>query len=242
MKYRRLTFIIAAVFVGALLVLFLWHEHLTLSRPINHQKFTNFFLIVAAVAGPAGLFLLAGQLLEQQRARIAAVMPDVNPIDAHFGLTDETREVNGRWLYQPSPSIFVAGRGPLFSIANIGVGAAKEIETQWIYDKSAVDRLAQGHYSYFGGLDGGERATLNVLKAGESATIRLPRHYLICCGTKLNLASGQSDSDEVVGVKPALRFKIKYLDIYSQIFTRVFDVDVQAYGDSVTFKFGPAAK
>jgi hypothetical protein len=232
---------IASGVFGVLLVLFLWQEPLTLSRPINDQKVTNFFLILGALAVAPTLFFLGRQLQEQQLSRVANVMPDVYPSDAQFGLAYEEREMGGQRGVQPTPSIYVARVGPIFSITNIGVGAAKTIETKWIYDKGAVDELALGHYSFFGRLDDGDRSTLNILMNGERAPIALPAYFLICCGKDLNLRSGNAGSDGVFGVKPKLRFQVNYQDIYNRGFSRVFDVDVQAYGDGVMFKFGPPA-
>ena len=117
--------LIAIAVLGMLLVLFLWQEPLTLSRPINDQKVTNFFLILGALAVAPTLFFLARQLREQQRMRLASVMPDIYQSDAQFRLINHTNQIGGRWVYQPTPYIFPGQETPFFSITNIGVGPAK---------------------------------------------------------------------------------------------------------------------
>jgi hypothetical protein len=129
-----------------------------------------------------------------------------------------------------------------FCITNIGIGSAKAIKTEWLYDKKSVDHLADGHYSFFDKMGNGDKTFINFLRPGDEARIILPLYYLICCGTALNLKSSSSGSDGKFGYKPPLQLQIEYLDIYNKSFTSKFSVDVTAYSDLVTLNFGPPDK
>jgi len=237
---RKSTIVLSStLFLITLAIIFLWKEPLTISRSINDQKLTNFFLILAAIAVAPTLYFLASQLQEMQQSRLASVRPDIYPSDTRFSLEYYDHQIAGQEGVQPIPAkVHQTAESSLY-ITNIGIGAAKAISTQWIYEKEKVDQLALGKYSFFTPMANGDKTSLNLLKHGMESRIDLPLYYLICCGTALNLKSVNSGSDGKFGYKPDLSLRIDYLDIYNRPFTALFNVDVQAYSDLVIFKFGP---
>jgi hypothetical protein len=228
---------IAVMLIAALLVLFLWKEHLTTGRSITDQKLTNFFLSLGAIAAVPALFFLAGQLREMQRAALAAVRPEIYPSNATFDLIYHDVSVGGKTGEQPIPSNLYNTDNPIQTIANIGIGAAKSISAEWIYNKDEVNMLAGDQYLFFPRMGDGVHSFTSFLKANATIGIHPPLHYFTCCGKALNLKSVYSGFDGVFGLKPLLQLRISYQNIYDQTFERTFNVDVQAYNDRVLFYF-----
>src|SRR5579864_1456326 len=89
-------FAIGIAILVSLSTLFLWKEHLSFSKSINDQKFTNFFLILGVIAAISTIFFLARQLNEQRLLRLASVLPELYPKNSRFTLIESQHEMAGK--------------------------------------------------------------------------------------------------------------------------------------------------
>ncbi len=233
-KQTRVLIFLGIILFATFLIIFLWKEHLSFTEKINDQKVTNFILIFASTVTSISILLLWKQLEEQRLSRLNSVLPDIFPEDLTCVLSEGEHEIGGL----KGIHIYPKDSSPiLVNIYNIGIGSAKEIQTQWIYNISEVDYLIKGKYSYFTPMDRGDSDYISFLKPNENRTISLPLYYILCCGPKLNLKSHRSGSDGKFGIKPNLKLKISYSDLNNRKFEKSFNVAVNAYSEDLYFKF-----
>jgi hypothetical protein len=229
--------IAAIIFIA----LFFWNETLSNRLKINDQKISNFFTIIGSLATATSIFLLYRQIREMQEDRKASNKPDLYPevttyqmltlsglrpnalLDIIATRTDsEDGNVNDRFL----------------KIFNIGLGTAKEIEFEWIYNLQEVLRIIEGKY-YFNPEEIPKNSRINFLSANSHAQIDIPYTYFKCCATSLN--KKEIPTSEQIDVtksdKPRLNLKILYRDIYNHSFSKLFDVIVHANYEMVTLHF-----
>lgn len=260
LKSPKYIVIILIIFV-TLLVLFLWKEQLYISHKIDDQKITNFFVcLFTAVGTIATIFYTIKQHELAELVNRTTIKPDLYPQNYFFQMVDDDQTLNINGI---KPNLFLTHAygfksGHKLLIKNIGVGIAKDIEIEWLYDISKVKELIEGIY-YLTPDD--KQPYIPFLNPNNETGISLPSRYLSCCGPKLfgkfkqNFFSNKETFDfnpssyyiqreleewkneNFPKVRPPLVLKIKYSDVQGFEYVKNFETMVTGINNIITFSF-----
>lgn len=237
---RKLIFGIT-LFFSLLTILFFYNEKLETSQKINDEKFANFFTIIGSIATASSIFLLYRQIREMQEDRKASNKPDLYPETTYYKILrlksfhdQKLLEI----LLERTDQLTNNSHENHINVFNIGLGSAKEIEFEWIFDKSKIEDMIKGVY-YYNDNQLLKNQYLNFISANDITKIEPPYFFLKCCGIDFN--KRETPIKELIDVnisdKPPLKLKINYRDIYNYPINKVFDVIIHANYDNVTLMF-----
>lgn len=118
-------------------VLFIWQEwnDWSITKKINAEKVAAFFTAVGSLLTAVTVYLLYKQIQEQIEDRKAASTPDLYPQDQFFTIIQRSGLPQ---LKRDKKEDIING---LFNVHNIGLGAAKEIQVKWHFQKEILAPL-----------------------------------------------------------------------------------------------------
>lgn len=221
------------LFTIILLILFLcgelndWNCH----NKIDDDKIEHYFSILAAVATVVAL-------CEIYNARKAEIEPDLFPATTQFIVKDIDNNIpfdaEGYGNKNVTFSSLENTKPPFIEMHNIGLGAAKYIEIQWLYNILEVEELIKNEYKY-NKTQITETEHFGFLIEKGKLNINIPKFYFNCCGEKLNRTILEYEND--IAQKPKLELKITYKDIQNNKYTKIFKVEIDAVENEVMLKF-----
>jgi hypothetical protein len=237
----RNTLIIILFSILFVSVFFFWNESFSLSQKINDQKFGNFFSVIGAFATATSIFLLYRQVKEMQEDRKASNKPDLYPETTYYDIllleSFHDRELHDILLKRTTQEDGENFENHI-NIFNIGLGTAKEIEFEWLFNKSEIENLIKGKY-YYNDNEIAKNQHINFLLANNKVPIDPPYFYLKCCGIDFNKKEipTRELADVTKSDKPKLQLKITYKDIYNHLISKSFDVIIHAHFHNATLMF-----
>lgn len=256
MSKQIVAFTIAVVI---LMVLFLWREKIDFNFRINDQKITNFFVCAFTLIGTiATLFYTVKQYKLSELVNRTAIKPELYPTDYVFLMEDDEEPLDfgeAKGLYLTHASSLKPGTK--LSIKNIGVGIAKDIRVEWIYDVYQVEKLIKGVYHF---TPDDKQSIIPFLNPSNEVSIALPSKYLSCCGPKLfkkfenKYFSNVEDlklpfnkhtqklvdkwKDEMFPkLRPRLKLKLSFQDSQGYAYVKEFNAQVSGIANMILLSF-----
>jgi hypothetical protein len=198
---------------------------------------TELFLIIGAIALIITLFLILKVLIEIKNDKKAANQPDLYPVKATFTMTEFTFADNRLPFVLPvrvKQKVKDKNTSPTYlELTNIGMGAAKQIEIEWIFETGKIEALIQGIYDS-NKKNFTNKEEVDFISAKDTIEIGSPIYYLNMFGPKVKSSIDQESS---AIEKPSIELKISYKDIYNTVFSKRFITNIESIGSKVSLGF-----
>jgi hypothetical protein len=202
---------------------------------------TDFFLIISSIAIVISMFLIYFLFRGMQNDKKSANRPDIYPMKTTFTMTEFTFADNRLPFVLPvrvkqkakdkntSPSYI--------ELINIGMGAAKQIKIEWIFEVNIIEELIRGIYDS-NKKNFSNKEEIDFISPKDTIEIESPIYYFNKYGPKLKKAiEFEKESANELNENPLLKFKISYKDIYNQTYTKIFATTIESVGSKVTLNF-----
>ena len=228
-----------------LLVPYLWGEHLTLSRDyvINYDKFSSYFTAFGAIATAVGLVFVYAQLQESKDAKIANNKPYIRPKNVIFTTTDPKLIEGSKFnvlftrpytMIDPVSKESGTYESTVIRAENVGPGVALDVHFEWISSYPEVVDIIKRIYNWPHFPYTNNDTKYEILKSGSDAKVDMPSTYLLLC-----TPTAIDKEIDINNLRPFLKFRISYKDIYRTPLSNIFSVKVIATKLSVKFDFTP---
>ena len=224
----KLTLRILIFFILLIFILYLWNEFpdLSLSKKINAEKVSSFFIAISSLLTAVTVFLIYNQILEQIENRKAASKPVLYPEDQFFSIEDNTGFAK---LKRENKNESLIG---LISLHNIGLGAAKEISVKWHFNESLLKPLiVQALQEIYSNKNIDKK--YSFISANKQIEVQLPLMYLA------SLSAFKKGWTETIWEE--LYLEIIYKDIHDFTYPSIiFEVIAYVNSTHVLLKFHKA--
>ena len=246
--------IIGGLFFILITIVFAWNEKFDISKAINHEKLSNYFVTIFTSIGTClSVYYLYKQIQESKYDSLASAKPVIEPVDIRLFAHEEVFPfqvlAGGNWDDQlPSVALIDVDkkqRGEI-ELKNIGNGLAQNVRTSWKYDLAVIDNCVKGIYFPAHGeltlkkkdqiIDDSFR---KFVRTSSSFFIIPPSYYCTCCGEKLNvdLSNPLNIPKGYLHPKPKLELHISYEDIRGTKYLVKYLVKIEAQNKEVRFLF-----
>lgn len=254
---KKIIFTVSTLLFLALILLFFWCEDLKTNQRINSEKISHFASIIGSFATLITVYLLYKQVKEMIDGRNSAYRP-VLYIDKNQFLTKDLPNPDFKKILRLEENKFpvvgfykVIQLGdeqkllPFFltiNIKNIGLGVARNIEIQWVYDIEEVKKCLVGFYDEeqnYPKVD-----SIDFISVNDSYEIFLPYGYMQLYGQKLNtklidiISNSESNEDK----KPSICLIVRYKNIYEKSYESTFNINIHAVDDEISITFNEIIK
>lgn len=230
--HRLILFLIISLLL--LTVAFLWGEcgDISFDLKINDDKVDHYFTSFAALTGTFAIIFIYLQYVQS----IQSNKPNLLIKNDEFELTDSAPTMLSNGL--PFMGMITVNKNvivPYLEVYNIGLGNAKDVKLNWVYDKQAVIQAISNTYYYDADFEP-EKQSIQFIPKDSSQKISLPNKYLICCGIRLNGTELEARLGQV-GTKPKLQLRITFKDIADKEYSNLIDVIVMARYNRLELNF-----
>ena len=238
------------IFLGLIVLFFHGEgEGLNIRQRINSEKISHFFSIIGTFVTSFTVYLLYRQVNEMIVGRNLAYQP-ILYINKNEFLTEDnsnydyTKTMNGKvqtvnaqfYKLYPCGDVELVPR-PTVSVKNIGLGVARNIEIQWMYDSEEVKSYIKDSYDE-NDLSFEYEENIDFISVNESTDVYLPYAYMQLYGTKLNQDTVElADKGEKENDKPSICLKITYKNIYGKKYMSSFGVNIKAVENKIKISF-----
>lgn len=124
----------------------------------------------------------------------------------------------------------------LAKLNNIGLGAAKAIKVEWIFDSNKVDMVLTGKYNSINYDKISKIDYYDFISPNSFIEISLPPHYLMMFGESCN--PSLFEDNEANKQKLQLEMSLEYSDIYgNKYFKKNIKVNMEGRGKEVFISF-----
>jgi hypothetical protein len=221
-------FLLIIIFIVALGIAFIWNEKLDTNKLIDSGKLADFFTIIGAFATSITVYLLYKQVEEMVNGRNAAYQPELFFHDKTV-YTKDIPNTNMPKKGVPRPPHIVGFNtdkdAPEFysniviELCNIGLGTAKKVNIQWLYDEQDVKEYIEDKYD--SEQDYYKETRIDFVKINDNAELYLPYAFMQLYGMKL---APKFPNTEQQPEKPKLQIRLSYQNIFGKDYQNFFDV------------------
>lgn len=205
-------------------MLFLWKEFpdLSLSKKINAEKVSSFFIAIGSLLTAITIYLLYKQMKEQIEDRKAASRPRLYPERQFFALVQQ----------KPLPKLTRDEKedvlaGSIF-LHNVGLGAAIEIKVNWRFQKNILAPMIEPNFVNIYSNRPTEQ-NYAFIPSNKQIDIQVPLMYLA------SLSSFKDGWSEMIWEE--LFLEITYKDIHNFAYSNKFKVVTYVGALYVLFTF-----
>jgi len=203
-----------------LVITFLWKEKPDINRLIDSGKLADFFTIIGAFATSITVYLLYKQVEEMVNGRNAAYQPELffhdktvytkdipnSNFNPQKGVIRPTHIVG--FNDDKNASAFYSNI--VIELHNIGLGTAKKVNIQWLYDEQEVKKYIGNMYDSEQRYD--KETTIDFVQIDSKAELCLPYGFMQLYG--LQLVSPMQFNEE--SEKPKLKISLSYQNIFGK--------------------------
>ena len=199
---------------------------------------TDFFLIISSIALVVSIFLIYFLLRSILNDKKAANQPDLYPVKASFTMTEFTFADNRLPFVLPvrvKQKVKDKNTSPTYlELVNIGMGPAKQIDIEWIFDVNKIEEVIRGIY------DSNKNNFINkeeidFISPNDTIEIGSPIYFLNLFGPKVKIATASENGPTNENLK--LKLKISFKDIYNQNYSKIFATTIESVGSKITLNF-----
>lgn len=175
-------------------IAFFWNEKLDTNKLIDSGKLADFFTIIGAFATFATVLLLYRQVEEMVNGRNAAYQPELFFHDKTVYTKDipNTNHMPQKGVPRPPHIVgFNADKdAPEFysniviELCNIGLGTAKKVNIQWVYNEQDVIEYIEDKYD--SEQDYYKETRIDFVKINDNAELYLPYAFMQLYGMKFS--------------------------------------------------------
>ena len=217
-------------------IAFFWNEKLDTNKLIDSGKLADFFTIIGAFATLATVQLLYGQVEEMVNGRNVAYQPELFFHDKTVYTKDipNTNHMPQKGVPRPPHIVgFNADKdAPEFysniviELCNIGLGTAKKVNIQWVYNEQDVIEYIEDKYD--SEQDYYKETRIDFVKINDNAELYLPYAFMQLFGMKFSY---------IEKPKPKLQILLSYQNIFGKDYQNTFDVKFTQESDKIYIRF-----
>lgn len=120
----------------------------------------------------------------------------------------------------------------IIELHNIGLGLAKKINIQWVYDIQAVNSYINNNYDTYQINE--KNSKIDFVMVNDHAKIRMPYSFMQLYGIKL---APPEIFPDVVKEKPSIKVLLSYQNSFGKIYDNSFDVMFEQENDKISIRF-----
>lgn len=221
--------------------IFLYNEKFNKDLPFDAGKFGTIVAILGVILNSLTIYLLYLQIQEMAEGRKSANQPDLYASSLKlesFDIPNFNYLTPDNFLPLPIFKTQIEGEAKfgLAKLNNIGLGAAKAIKVEWIFDSKKVDMVLIGKYNSINYNEIPKIDYYDFISPNSFIEISLPPHYLMMFGESCN--PYLFENNEANKQKPQLEMSLEYSDIYgNKYFKKYIKVSVEGRGKEVFISF-----